>query len=589
MGKEKENDKSEDYSYESAVEALYSSVHQSQSASAIEKAALRRTRTISDMHHYLRRVGVSLDGLRNIIHITGTKGKGSVAYLCDEILRSQEYRTGLFTSPHLMDIRERIRVNGRPISKDGFASVYWTLRHRLESHSIDNEGSEDEDGLPFLPGYFRMLTLMALYAFLHPPSNIASTPSPPLDVIILEVGMGGRYDATNLFDFIPGTTNLICGVTLIDYDHTRVLGSTLEAIAYEKAGIFRKHKIQPPQSQSLHNDDYKPQSQSSQQHQQHSSSLPPRLFATASNTSSVLQVLQQCALEEETLIDTHNPYQQVHIVQTNHHLPSHWNVGLAGNHQRSNAAMALALCRSMYQFMNSNHQQQQPWKEQVVQCAIAQASWPGRCQTIVLPSNPNHPCQRTTLRLDGAHTPQSIKACMKWFFDQKNITTATKRILLFHCGHERDPIPLLQSILENDGLYFHSVYFCTTHSTRPSSILPSKSWEFLQKAGILPLSIVEGKEEETTWQETLSQLWKTLESHYHHNNNDDNNHHYYCAKRIVNKTVEQALLEIQDDDEATETSIEVCISGSLYIVGSVLKAICWDIDQNNIKAVVDTA
>lgn len=159
-------------SFESAVTALYSLMHQSKSPQAWAAATARREQTISDMRTYLDRMEYPTDRLatKTLVHITGTKGKGSTACLCESMLRhAYQQRTLMFTSPHLVDIRERIRVNGKPISKTVFAQTYWTLRRKFEEtastgigqqqrkHELDSSSLPE---LPVLPGYFRMLTLM---------------------------------------------------------------------------------------------------------------------------------------------------------------------------------------------------------------------------------------------------------------------------------------------------------------------------------------------------------------------------------------------------------------------------------------------
>ena len=206
--------------YQSAEEALYSPLHQSVTGPTLAAAAARRTRTVSDMHVYLSRVGIlettTLMSVPRMIHVTGTKGKGSTACLCESVLR-QAYglSTGLFTSPHLVSIRERIRVDGQPVSKVVFGQAYWNVRKRLEEYQ-----EKDDDGLPVLPGYFRMLTILALYIFKH--YQFSETNRKQLDCIIFEVGMGGRYDATNCLSYYntPGTdipVGVVRGITLIDY------------------------------------------------------------------------------------------------------------------------------------------------------------------------------------------------------------------------------------------------------------------------------------------------------------------------------------------------------------------------------------
>jgi folylpolyglutamate synthase len=141
----------------------------------------------------------------------------------------------LFTSPHLIDVRERIRIDGRPVSRQVFGQTYWYLRRRLLQAANGDDGDDDDLPPPPLPGYFRMLTLMALFVFAHhhrDPGHRRRRGG--IDAMILEVGMGGRYDATNVVE-----SRKVCGIALLDYDHVDVLGDTLEMIAAEKVGIYR--------------------------------------------------------------------------------------------------------------------------------------------------------------------------------------------------------------------------------------------------------------------------------------------------------------------------------------------------------------
>ena len=195
-----------DYSFESAMKALYSPEHQSITKEAIAKAAQRRTSTVQDMRLYWSCLGdlKPKTKKRTMIHITGTKGKGSTACFCESVLRAHGHSTGLFTSPHLIDIRERIRWNGRPVHENICGKAYWKIRKDLEKSA---ELLERED-LPVLPGYFRMLTLMAYYIL---------EVMLEVDVLIIEVGMGGRYDATNFWDVTEGS-RVVCGVTKLDLE-----------------------------------------------------------------------------------------------------------------------------------------------------------------------------------------------------------------------------------------------------------------------------------------------------------------------------------------------------------------------------------
>jgi dihydrofolate synthase / folylpolyglutamate synthase len=149
-----------------------------------------------------------------VIHITGTNGKTSTARMTDALLRSRGLRTGRFTSPHLVSIRERIVVDGAPISPERFVAAYDEV--------IPYVRLVDERH-PVPMSFFEVLTGMAFAVF-------ADT---PVDVMVLEVGVGGRLDCTNVAD------GVIAVITPISLDHTRLLGSTVEEIAAEKAGIIK--------------------------------------------------------------------------------------------------------------------------------------------------------------------------------------------------------------------------------------------------------------------------------------------------------------------------------------------------------------
>jgi dihydrofolate synthase / folylpolyglutamate synthase len=149
-----------------------------------------------------------------VIHITGTNGKTSTARMTETLLRARGLRTGLFTSPHLTSIRERICVDGEPLSAERFVTAYEELLPYL--------GLVDESQ-PVPLSFFEVLTAMAFAVFADA----------PVDVAVIEVGVGGTWDCTNVAD---GTVAVI---TPISIDHERYLGSTVTAIAGEKAGIIK--------------------------------------------------------------------------------------------------------------------------------------------------------------------------------------------------------------------------------------------------------------------------------------------------------------------------------------------------------------
>jgi dihydrofolate synthase / folylpolyglutamate synthase len=149
--------------------------------------------------------------------IAGTNGKGSTAATLASILQASRVRTGLYTSPHLIRINERIRINGEEISDDEFA-----LLHDMVDRTAERLVGEGE--LPWHPSFFEMLTAIAFEYFSRK----------KVDVAVLEVGMGGRLDATNVIE------PQISIITDISLDHQKFLGNTVTEIAREKAGIIRR-------------------------------------------------------------------------------------------------------------------------------------------------------------------------------------------------------------------------------------------------------------------------------------------------------------------------------------------------------------
>ena len=143
------------------------------------------------------------------IHVAGTNGKGSCSHTIAAILQAEGYRVGLFTSPHLVDFRERIKVNGDCISQEYVMDF------------VKNERSFFE---PLHPSFFELTTAMAFKYFAD--SHV--------DIAVIEVGLGGRLDCTNII------TPILSVITNISFDHTQFLGDTLEKIAMEKAGIIKR-------------------------------------------------------------------------------------------------------------------------------------------------------------------------------------------------------------------------------------------------------------------------------------------------------------------------------------------------------------
>jgi dihydrofolate synthase/folylpolyglutamate synthase len=157
-----------------------------------------------------------------VIHLTGTNGKTSTTRIIDSLLREMGLRTGRFTSPHLHSMRERIAFSGVPISPEKFIAAYEEVLPFVEI--VDAQSAEV--GRPRM-NYFQMLVAVAYAAFADA----------PVDVAIVEVGLGGAWDATNVAD------GQVAVVTPVSLDHTRMLGDTVEAIADEKSGIIKTDAV----------------------------------------------------------------------------------------------------------------------------------------------------------------------------------------------------------------------------------------------------------------------------------------------------------------------------------------------------------
>lgn len=192
--------------YKQALDYLYSFVDYS----------LKRSSELAKADFNLDRMFALMDELGNphqkyrIIHVAGTKGKGSVCALCASALRVAGYRTGLYTSPHLLDFTERIQVGGEPITHRQVADLVEEVRPAVER-------------IPKLTT-FEITTALGLLAFAQQ----------GVDAAVIEVGVGGRLDATNV------VTPDISVITSLSYDHTALLGHTLAEIALEKAGIIKQ-------------------------------------------------------------------------------------------------------------------------------------------------------------------------------------------------------------------------------------------------------------------------------------------------------------------------------------------------------------
>ncbi|KAF8195732.1 FolC bifunctional protein [Mycena galopus ATCC 62051] len=399
--------------YRDAVDSL-NSLQSNAAALELVRASGGRSSAfaIPEMIEYLGIIGYKPADLNalNVIHITGTKGKGSTSAFTDSILREArpEWTTGLYTSPHLIAVRERIRINGRPLSEEDFTKYFFEVWDRITENKTRVETTPDK------PGYFRFMTLVAYHTFL----------SMKVDVTILEVGVGGTYDSTNIVPK-PVTT----GITSLGIDHVTVLGQTLGEIAWHKGGIFKE-------------------------------GVPA---FTVSQPAEALDVLRQQAKDLKS--------SEFNVLPTIPGL-SQIKLGLSGTHQTLNATLAVYLARSFLDSRGSTPSEE-ILTDNFVR-GLENARWPGRCQTV-----PDPVFSKTTWYLDGAHTLESISCGMDWFVSpgvglRADAGKKENRVLIFNCTNGRSGSTFLGSIYshittqlklfnsnEDASSFFDHVIFCT--------------------------------------------------------------------------------------------------------------------------------
>lgn len=320
---------------------------------AVERAILERG-VEWDFEPTLDRIAALLDLLGSpqraypVIHIAGTNGKTSTARLTEALLKERNLRVGRFTSPHLVSMRERITVDGEPLSEERFAQVYEEIIPYVEL--ADTQGRRIQ--------FFELLTAMAFAAF-------ADT---PVDVAVIETGMGGSWDATNVAD---GT---VCVITPISLDHTDRLGPDIPSIAGEKAGIIKPGATAILAQQEL--------------------AAAEVLMRRSAEVGAVVarEGLEFGVMSREvaiggqllTLRGLKGVYDEVYLP-------------LYGAHQAGNAACALAAVEALTGGDD-------PLDADLVRQAFAQASSPGRMEVV----------RRTpTVVIDAAHNPGGMQVTLE--------------------------------------------------------------------------------------------------------------------------------------------------------------------------------
>ncbi|KAH3836660.1 folylpolyglutamate synthase, mitochondrial-like [Dreissena polymorpha] len=346
----------------------------------------------------------------NVIHVSGTKGKGSTCAFCESILRHHGYKTGFYSSPHLMEHRERIRIQGRILEKETFAKYFWEVYTQLK----ENKDPELEGRVGGSMTFFRLLTALALHVFLK--ENV--------DVVIWETGLGGEYDCTNIV-----RNPVVCGVTSLALDHVDRLGTSIEQIAWHKAGIFKPgvpaFTVEQP---------------------------PNAMRVLEERARNIRAPLYQCA--------ELGRYRQ------------RFKLGIEGSKQSLNASLAIQLCSTWIERHTGKcssgggasllSNQPDYTTVQLAEPATINAKfaiglekceWLGRNQTVAVDG--------VTFYLDGAHTHDSIQQCVDWFQMKTSLDDKEGevfRILMFYCTSERDADGFLKLLVTCD---FNAAVFCT--------------------------------------------------------------------------------------------------------------------------------
>ncbi|BFG37972.1 hypothetical protein CerSpe_242460 [Prunus speciosa] len=554
-------------SYESAMEALSSLITRKKRGDRSSVGG--KYGKLERMSIYLKILGLEekIGGLK-IIHVAGTKGKGSTCTFCEAILRECGFRTGLFTSPHLIDVRERFRINGLDITEDKFLLYFWNCWNQLEEKVTED--------LP-MPPLFQFLTLLALKIFV----------CEQVDVAIIEVGLGGKRDSTNVIK-----EPIVCGITSLGMDHMEALGNTLGQIASHKAGIFKPH-------------------------------IPAFVVAQLSEAMDVIQeVARGLAVPLEV------------VAPLDCEKMDGLKLGLSGDHQFINAGLAVSLSKCWLQ-RTGNWEKlfgKQDNLESDLPAAfrrgLSTAHLSGRAQIVYDTSLKScnssevsdSSCGDLIFYLDGAHSPESMEVCGRWFssavkgnwkasscFTVENMVQVwgnghlqygtekrdksykiSKQILLFNCMEVRDPqvlLPKLVSMCASSGTHFSKALFVPSMSTynkvtSAASVIPADncsrdlSWQFnLQR---LWEKMIHGKDTEVNTvidTEPKMDAAKILPYEFLY---EDVSHccpvenHFACSAVIPSLPL--AIDWLRDCVKRNPSvRIQVLVTGSLHLVGDVLK------------------
>ncbi|KAH0931165.1 hypothetical protein HID58_008282 [Brassica napus] len=463
-------------SYEEALAALSSLRMKRNHADNSEKGD--RFEILFD---YLKILELEEEDMLNmkVIHVAGTKGKGSTCAFTESILRNYGFRTGLLTSPHLISVRERFRLDRQvsltfvDISEDKFLGYFWWCYNRLK-----------------------------------------------VDVAILEVGLGGRLDSTNSV-----RKPVVCGVSPLGYDHMEILGDTLGKIAGEKAGIFK---------------------------------LGVPAF-TVPQPDEAMRLLEEKASQLNVNLQVVQPLTARHLSVS---LASTWlqQVG------KLEVPSLTQKCILPEKFIKG----------------LATASLQGRGQVVSDQFIESQTSGDLVFYLDGAHTPESMEVCAKWFssavkrdnqsessehllsgssessHDQFSGEENCHQILLFNCMSVRDPtmlLPHLRNTCSNYGVHFKKALFVPNMSV-------------YHKVGTAANLPEDDPQVDLSWQLTLQKVWESLAQSEigEEDGESSGNSEVYTSLPMAIKWLRDSVHE-----SSSATRFQVLVTGSLHLVGDVLR------------------
>lgn len=353
-----------------------------------------------------------------IVHIAGTKGKGSTAATIASILRAAAYRTGLYSSPHLDRVEERLAIDGEPCPAHELAALVQRIRPAVES--MDRE-PVDGPSASNRPTYFEIITALALLRFAEH----------RVEAAVLEVGLGGRLDSTNVCQ------PLVSVITSISFDHMQQLGNTLASIAREKAGI-----IKPGVPVVSGVTDAEPRAVIAEIARERDSRLielgrdfefqytPPRGLQ---DTPSLGRMDFQCRA-----IGLQGELRAIEL-------------SLVGEHQAANAAVALV---TIFELIR------QGWKinEQAIRRGLAQVSWPARVELIG-----RHPA----IILDAAHNRASVEALVASLAAS---FSPSPRLAIFGTSRDKDARGMLEVLLPKFDEVILTQYVNNPRAVRPEKL-----------------------------------------------------------------------------------------------------------------------